>query len=96
MPVLRIFDNKDDIFIFSRNVRKSSARENYFKNYSKAPFFNVNLDPFSFFVNTPFNFVHIMSAENIQNNNYTLIYLVKKYQITILLHFKEGGDVIGK
>ena len=27
-PVSRIFDNEDDIFIFSRNVRKSSASEN--------------------------------------------------------------------
>ena len=31
IPVSRIFDNEDDIFIFSRNVRKSSASENYFK-----------------------------------------------------------------
>ena len=27
-PVSRIFDNEDDIFIFSRNVRNSSASEN--------------------------------------------------------------------
>jgi len=31
VPVSRIFDNEDDIFIFSRNVRKSSASENYLK-----------------------------------------------------------------
>jgi len=29
--VSRTFDNEDDIFIFSRNVRKSSESENYFK-----------------------------------------------------------------
>ena len=27
IPVSRIYDNEDDIFIFSRNVRKSSASE---------------------------------------------------------------------
>jgi len=31
IPVLRIFDNEDDIFIFSRNVRKSGASEILFK-----------------------------------------------------------------
>ena len=31
IPVSRIFDNEDDIFIFSRNVRKSSASENSLK-----------------------------------------------------------------
>ena len=31
IPVSRIFDNEDDIFIFSRNVQKSCAsRENNF------------------------------------------------------------------
>jgi len=29
IPVSRIFDNEDVIFIFSRNVRKYSASENY-------------------------------------------------------------------
>ena len=31
IPVSRIFDNEDDVFIFSRNVRKSNASENYLK-----------------------------------------------------------------
>jgi len=31
IPVSRIFDNEGDILIFSRNVRKSNASENYFK-----------------------------------------------------------------
>ena len=31
IPVSRIFDNEDDNFIFSRNVRKSSASEILFK-----------------------------------------------------------------
>ena len=32
VPVSRIFDNEDDIFMFLKNVRKSSAsRENKFK-----------------------------------------------------------------
>ena len=31
IPVSRIFDKEDDIYIFSRNVRKSSASENYLK-----------------------------------------------------------------
>ena len=37
IPVSRIFGNKDDIFRFSRNVRKSSASENYLnkKQYQK-------------------------------------------------------------
>ena len=35
IPVSRIFDNEDDIFIFSRNVQKSSASENYFKKQNQ-------------------------------------------------------------
>ena len=35
IPVSRIFDNEDDIFIFSRNVRKSNASENYLKKNQK-------------------------------------------------------------
>ena len=35
IPVSRIFVNEDDIFIFFRNVRKSSASENFFKNKIK-------------------------------------------------------------
>ena len=35
IPVSRIFDNEDDIFIFYRNVRKSSAREISLKNEIK-------------------------------------------------------------
>ena len=35
IPVSGIFDNEDDIFIFSRNVRKSSASKNYFKKNQK-------------------------------------------------------------
>ena len=31
IPVSRIFDNEDDIFIFPRNARKSNASENYLK-----------------------------------------------------------------
>ena len=35
IPVSRIFDNEDDVFIFSRNVRKSSASENYLKKQNQ-------------------------------------------------------------
>ena len=35
IPVSRIFDNEDDIFIFSRNVRKSSPSELLFKKQNK-------------------------------------------------------------
>ena len=35
IPVSSIFDNEDDIFIFSRNVQKSSTSENYFWKKSK-------------------------------------------------------------
>ena len=35
IPVSKIFDNEDDIFIISRNVRKSSASENYFKKQNQ-------------------------------------------------------------
>ena len=35
IPVSKIFDNEDDIFIFSRNVRKSRASENYLFKKSK-------------------------------------------------------------
>ena len=35
IPVSRIFDDEDDIFIFHRNVRKSSASENYLKKQNQ-------------------------------------------------------------
>ena len=35
IPVSKIFDNEDDIFIFSRNVRKSSASENNLKKQNQ-------------------------------------------------------------
>ena len=35
IPVSKIFDNEDDIFILSRNVRKSSASENYLKKQNQ-------------------------------------------------------------
>jgi len=35
IPVSRIFYDEDDILIFSRNVRKSNASENYLKNKIK-------------------------------------------------------------
>ena len=55
IPVLRIFDNEDDIFIFSRNVRKSSASEIFFFKSKISWNINfINLNPLSFFVNTPF------------------------------------------
>ena len=43
IPVSRIFDNKDDIFIFSRNVRKSSASENYFKKQNQKYYKILNI-----------------------------------------------------
>ena len=54
IPVLRIFDNEDDLFIFSRNVRKSSASEFFFKSKISWNINLINLYPLSFFVNTPF------------------------------------------
>ena len=55
IPVLRIFDNEDDLFIFSRNVRKSSASEIFFFKSKISWNINfINLNPLSFFVNTPF------------------------------------------
>ena len=35
IPVSKIFDNEDDIFILSRNVRKSSANKIIFKKNQK-------------------------------------------------------------
>jgi len=35
IPVSRIFDNEDDIFIFSRNVRKSRASKIIFKKQNQ-------------------------------------------------------------
>ena len=35
IPASRIFDNEDNIFIFSRNVRKFSASENNLKKNQK-------------------------------------------------------------
>jgi len=41
IPVPSIFDNEDDIFIFSRNVRKSSASENYFKKKQNQKYYEI-------------------------------------------------------
>ena len=54
IPVLRIFDNENDIFIFSRNVRKSSASENYLKKKIKTLPLNL-----IFFILNCFNLILI-------------------------------------
>ena len=49
IPVLRIFDNEDDIFTFSRNARKSSASENYLKKENENTPFKFDLLYFKLF-----------------------------------------------
>ena len=41
IPVLRIFDNEDDIFTFSRNVRKSSASEILFLKKQNQKYYEI-------------------------------------------------------
>ena len=43
IPVLKIFDNEDDIFIFSRNVRKSSASEILLKKQNQKYYEILNM-----------------------------------------------------